>query len=295
MFRARAGMAAVMALAALPAMAGPRCGPATVEVTVLDQGGSSLGGLAPSDFKIRIKGQSANVSALNYGVFPHSTLLLVEKGGTMSQAGKNDLVRQLAQAVVSSAPGAVMIGSYGNEVSPLADARSGQAFAAAFQGGADTRSAAYDALIAGMTTMRLHSGDAVIVVTDSGDNGSKLPASDVQQRLAAAGARLFVVALPAATGAGSMQPLSDLAIASGGAVLVPLPIDGSNIAPAQIDGALVALNRSYGQYSNVYQLETDADGQDRALPLKVEVDRRKLGGGKVVAPAVLAPCTAIAQ
>jgi hypothetical protein len=291
----RAGMAAVLALAAVPAVAASRCGPATVEVTVLDQGGSSLGGLAPSDFKIRIKGQSANVNALNYGVFPHSTLLLVEKSGTMAQPVKNDLARQLAQAVVASAPGAVMVGSYGNEVSTLADARSGPGFTAALQNSSDDRSAVYDALIAGMTSMKLHSGDAVVVVTDAGDNGSKLPGSDVQQRLAATGARLFIIALPPASGSGSMQPLSDLALASGGAVLAPLPIDGSNIAPAQIDGALVTLNRSYGQYSNVYQLETDVEGQDRALPLRVEVDRRKLGGGRIVAPAVLAPCTAIAQ
>lgn len=295
MLRAGAGITVVLALAALPAMAAPRCGPATVEVTVLDQGGSSLGGLAPSDFKIRIKGQSANVSALNYGVFPHNTLLLVAKGGAVSQPAKGDLVRQLAQAVVASAPGAVMIGSYGNEVSPLADARSGQALAAALQGASDTRSAAYDALVTGMTGMKLHSGDVVVVVTDSGDNGSKLPASDVQQRLAATGARLFVVALPPATGTGSMQPLSDLAIASGGAVLMPLPADASTIAPAQIDGALVRLNRSYGQYSNIYQLETDLEGQDKTLPLKVEVDRRKLGGGRVIAPVALAPCSAVAQ
>jgi hypothetical protein len=62
-----------------------------------------------------------------------------------------------------------------------------------------------------------------------------------------------------------------------------------------VDGAVTNFSRSYTQYNNIYQLETDLDGQDRPMPLKVEVERRKMGAGKVVAPSMLAPCTAIGQ
>ncbi len=293
-FRAgAAGLIAVGMVAWLPAAAATRgCGPATVQLTVIDQGGSSLSGLGPSDFKVRIKGQSSNVTALNYGVFPHSTLVLISRSGAMLQASKWDFAQQLAQTVVASAPGTVMVGSYGGEVSPVVDARSAQPFAQLVTAGTGDGSVLYDALLAGMTSVKLHAGDAVVVITDSADIGSKTTAADLRQSFATTGARLFVLALPPADNDGSMQALTEIATASGGAVLVPLQGNGSKISQAQIDAALINLNRTYTQYSNVYQLETDVDGQDRPLPLRVEIDRRKLAGGRVVAPAMVAPCSA---
>ena len=292
-FRAVAGLVALGAVALLPAKAATRgCGPTTVQLSVIDQGGSSLTGLSPSDFKVRIKGQSTNVTALNYGVFPHSTLLLVSRSGNMTQPGKWDLAQQLAQSVVSNAPGTVIAGSYGSEVSPVVDARSAQAFAQLVQASADDRSVLYDAILAGMTNTKLHAGDAVVVITDGADNGSKTSVADLRQRFVATGARLFVLALPPADNNGTMQALTDVATASGGTVLVPLQANGSKIAQSQIEGALINLSRTYLQYNNVYQLETDNDGQDKPLPLRIEIDRRKLGGGHVLAPAMIAPCTA---
>ena len=294
-YRAGAALIALGAVAFMPAGAATRgCGPTTVQLTVIDQGGSSLGGLAPSDFKIKIKGQSANVTAVNYGVFPHSTLLLVSRSGAMG-AAKWDLAQQLAQAVIASAPGTVMAASYGSEVSAVVDARSAQPFAQIVPASAENRTVLYDALLAGMTSTKLHAGDAVVVITDSADNGSKTTAADLRQRFAATGARLFVLALPPADTNGSMQALTDIATASGGIVMVPLQVEGSKIAQSQIDGALLNLNRTYTQFSNVYQLETDTDGQDRPLPLRVEIDRHKLGGGRVVAPATVAPCSAAGE
>lgn len=288
-----ASVVALGAASCLTAEAATRgCGPTTVQLSVLDQGGSSLPGLSPSDFKVRIKGQSTNVTAVNYGVFPHSTLLLIARSGNMTQPGKWELAQQLAQSVIANAPGTVIAGSYGSEVSPLADARSAQPFAQLVQASTDDRSVLYDAILAGMTITKLHSGDAVVVITDAADNGSKTNVADLRQRFAATGARLFVLALPPADNNGTMQALTDIASATGGTVLVPLEAPSSKIAPSQIEGALINLNRTYLQYNNVYQLETDSDGQDKPLPLRIEIDRRKLGGGHLLAPAMVAPCSA---
>jgi hypothetical protein len=68
---------------------------------------------------------------------------------------------------------------------------------------------------------------------------------------------------------------------------------GVAIPPAQLEPAVSTMSRIYSQYGNIYQIETDQDGQDKPLPLHVEVERHKIGGGKVVAPAMLAPCSAM--
>lgn len=297
MYRAGAALLALGAVASIPAVAA-KCGPAMVQVTVLDQGGTALSGLAPSDFKVRIKNQGVTVAAVDYGVFPHSTLLLISRTSSMGQSLKIELARRLAQSVVAGAPGNVMGGSYGSDVSGIADARAGQAFGT-LQAGTDNRNVIYDAVIAGMSTMNLHRGDAVVVITDSQDNGSKTTSNELVQRFATTGARLFIIALPPASEGGTMQSLTQLAESTGGATLVPLHVDdttkGIVISPAQVEGAVTTLTRSFTQYNNIYQLETDAEGQDKALPLRVEIDRRKLGAGKVVAPTVLAPCTSVGQ
>ncbi len=296
MLRVAAGLVALVSIVPVPAMAASKCGPAMVQIVVLDPGGSALPGLDPSDFKVRIKGQNASVKAVDYGLFPHSTLLLVSRTSSMGQSLKIDMARQMATAVVNGAPGPVMNGTFGSEVSGLSDARN-QPAAAGLQAGSEPRNVMYDAILAGMATMNLHRGDSVVIVADAPDNGSRTSATELQQRFVNNGARLFVVALPPANGTGAMQSLSDLADSTGGAVLVPLRLDdtskGVTITPSQVEGAATTFARSYTQYNNIYQLETDIDGQERPMPLKVEVNRNKMGGGKVVAPAMLAPCTAI--
>ncbi len=295
MLRAAVGLLALASIAPLPLWAANKCGPAMVQLVVLDPGGSALPGLSPSDFKVRIKGQSVTVKAIDYGVFPHNTLLLISRANSMAQSLKLEMARQLASAVVTGAPGPVMNGSFGGEVSGLSDARTQPV--SNLQPGSDNRNVLYDSIVAGMATMNLHRGDAVVIFTDAPDNGSKTTAADLQQRFINTGARLFIVALPPANGSGPLQALSDMADATGGALLVPLRLDdttkGVTITPSQIEGSVTTLQRSFTQYNNIYQLETDIDGQDKPMPLKIDVDRRKMGSGRVVAPTMLAPCTAI--
>ena len=299
MFRAGTVLLVVISVTSSPAFAARGCGPAMVQVTVLDQGGTALNGLTPGDFKVKIKNQSVSVKAVDSGVFPHNTLLLISHSGSMSQTVKPELAQKLADAVVATAPGTVMAGSFGVDVSALFDARSGQAATWNPQAAAENRNVLYDAVLAGMTSTRMHRGDAVVVITDAPDSGSKTSATDLQLRFYITGVRLFVIELPPATGSVALQSLSELAEFSGGGVLVPLRVDNTTkglvLASGQIEDAVINLSRSYTQYNNIYQLETDQDGQDRPMPLKVEVDRRKLGTGRVVAPAMLAPCTAIGQ
>ena len=295
MLRAGAGLLILATATSIPAAAARGCGPAIVQLTVLDQGGNAVSGLAPGDFKVHVKNQNVNIAAMSYGVFPHSTLLLVSRTGSMGESLKLEMAKRLAAAVSSTAPGTVMAGSFAADLSAVIDGRSGDPFAVGPPVSDEKRNAVYDAVVAGITRVAMHRGDAVVVFTDSPDSGSKTAAAEVRQRLANSGVRLFVVALPA-TNAGGMQPFVELADASGGAFLVPLVVDatasGVVISLPQIDAAVASFTHSYAQYSNVYQLETDLDGQDKPLPLRVEVDRRKIGGGKVVAPAALAPCSA---
>jgi hypothetical protein len=298
MFRAASGLLACVSLAPLVAGAASKCGPAMVQLVVLDQGGNALSGLKPGDFKVKIKGQTASVRAVDFGLFPHSTLLLISRTNSMGESIKMEMARQLASAITNGAPGPVMNGTFAGDVSGIADART-QPVNAGVQVGPDNHNSLYDAVFAGMATMNMHRGDAVVVITDSTDSGSKTTSSELQQRFTNSGARFFVVALPPATGSGAMQALAALADATGGGVLVPLRLDDTSkgvvITPAQLDGAAETIGRAYMQYNNIYQLETDLDGQDRPMPLRVEADRHKVGGGKIVAPAMLAPCNAIAQ
>ena len=298
MFRAGAGLLALASVLSLPAFGAGRCGAATVQLTVLDQGGSSLPGLVPSDFKVRIRNNNANITAVDYGVFPHTTVILISRTATMAQSIKIQMAREMADSIVSGAPGVVLGGNFASGVSTLANARDSQPFGPSFQADTEPQNVAYDAIVTAIASDKLHRGDAVVVITDSADNGSHSSSSDVQQRLSATGVRLFVIALPpAGTGNVSVQALSDLADYSGGALIVPLKIDattsGVAIPPAQLEPAVSTMNRIYTQYGNIYQIETDQDGQDKPLPLKVEVERHKIGGGKVVAPAMLAPCSAL--
>jgi hypothetical protein len=299
MLRAGAGLLVLATVASIPAAAARGCGPAIVQLTVLDQGGNAVSGLAPGDFKVRVKNQSVNIAAMSYGVFPHSTLLLVSRTGSMGDSLKVEMAKRLAAAVSSMAPGTVMAGSFAADLSAVIDGRSGDPYAAGLPVSDEKRNAVYDVVFAGITRAAMHRGDAVVVFTDSPDSGSKTAAAEVRQRLATSGVRLFVVAIPPATNAGVMQPLAELADASGGAFFVPLGVDatanGVVVSLPQIDAAVAGFTHSYAQSSNVYQLETDQDGQDKPMPLRVEVDRRKIGGGRVVAPAALAPCSAVAQ
>lgn len=301
MFRAGAGVVALTLLSSLPAVsAGHACGPAIVQLAVLDQGGSALPGLLPSDFIVRIKNAKAAIKAVDYGVFPHTTVLLTSRTASMGQSIKLEMARQMAVTIAAGAPGTVLAGSFASQVSGLLNARDRQGSSASLQPASESQNDVFDAIIAGIDGPKLHRGDTLVLITDSTDSGSKALATDVQQRLASTGVRLFVIALPpAGNGTGSMQSLSDLADFSGGAMITPLRVDqttaGVVIPPAQLEPAVSAMNRAYTQYSNLYQLETDLEGQDRPLPLRIEVERHKLGGGKVIAPASLAPCSAYAQ
>jgi hypothetical protein len=217
----------------------------------------------------------------------------------MSETLKMELAKRLAAAVIASAPGTVMAGTYGSELSGVMDARSGQPFTAGAQAPDNLTNLLYDAVLAGLGKVAIHRGDALVVITDSADKGSKATAAELRQRLALTGARLFIVALPPATNVGSTQPLAELAEASGGSVMVPIGVDATTkgvvITIDQLGSAVASFTRAYAQAGNVYQLETDQDASDKPVPLHVEVDRKKLGRGKVLAPSTLAPCSANPQ
>jgi hypothetical protein len=299
MQRAGAGLLALLSFASIPASAARGCGPAVVQVTVLDQGGAAVNGLAPSDFKVRIKNANAAVTAMSYGIFPHSTLVLVSRTGSMSETLKMELSKRLASSVIASAPGVVFAGTFGAQLSSVTDARSGQPFAVGAQPPENLTNLLYDDVLAGLGSVTSHRGDALVVITDSSDKGSKATPAELRQRLALTGARLFIVALPPATNVGSMQPLAELAEASGGSVMVPIGVDATTkgvvITIDQLDSAVASFTRAYAQAGNVYQLETDQDASDKPVPLHVELDRKKLGRGKVLAPSALAPCSANPQ
>jgi hypothetical protein len=140
----------------------------------------------------------------------------------------------------------------------------------------------------------LHSGDAIYVVTDGGDNKSRISQVKLRQELIARGVRLFAFLVLRPTEAqteeevtGSFQ-VGNLAEFTGGDVV---PISAAEIAGphrAQLDKLAKHI---VGEVENVYRVELEASSAEKAARVKVSfVDRDRKKSGQISYTHEIAPC-----
>ncbi len=268
------------------------CGSASVQVVVLDDNGASLEGVTGEDFRVNMKGGPIRALSTSYGIQAHSALILLDRSATMGQNEKFDLGRQIAISLAVSTPGTARFATFAGDVSPLADARVAVP-ALPPQTSADNTHAVLDALASGIRGMTPRFGDMLFVITDSADVGSHTSSREVQDLLIGSGARLFIVALP---GANIGPELEQLAAVSGGSVFRPVRSPETPLNQALRDQAVRATTDWHRIVSTVYQIEfSESRPSDKPAALKVSVEKRKLKNGQFMAPAFMAPCTAIPQ
>lgn len=159
-------------------------------------------------------------------------------------------------------------------------------------------------------------GDVVFLVTDGGDESSRVKARDVQRELILRGARLFAVTLPMRyerqvsvirPGSGDTTydevaeatDFLETARISGGSILRILPKKGNNewsfkFTDEQRMAVATGLQRLYLQMMHAYRLELASDAAvTRSTTWKLKVSPPSTGPGKslrVVYPGQIYPC-----
>lgn len=272
------------------ALAARNCGTAAIQVSVLDGTGAAVDGLSAEDFRVSMRGNPLRAQSMSHGLVPHSALVLLDRSASMGQSGKFELGRQIALTLAGLTPGVAQFSAYDGDASPISDARV-TLVSSSVQATANPNHAMYDAMAASILAMNPHLGDMIFVVTDSPDSGSKMSAGQLQELLVAAGARLFLVLLPGGTVAPETEQLAAL---TGGGVYRPLP--SGEATTLRSDEAVRNTTSWHSQITNVYNLEfQDQRPSEKPQTLKINMDKKKMNGGQLLAPAFMSPCSAIAQ
>jgi hypothetical protein len=138
----------------------------------------------------------------------------------------------------------------------------------------------------------LQLGDAIYVVTDGGDNRSKIPPAQLRQELIVRGVRIFafLVGQPLTVEEGGAGRMEELAEFTGGNVV--------HISSAEIGANRAQLDKwapyIVGQVEHVYRVELGISAPEKAGLVKVSfVDKGRRKKTRIVYTHQVAPCSVV--
>ncbi len=275
------------------------CKNPAVVVNVIDRQGNPVPGLKPSDFRATLHGQTFRILD---SVTTHAAVrvvILVDLSGSTVQTLRAE--RTLAGNLVATGTGkfrpALVLFS-DHIVDSLDFSHTPEEILRRLENLPESkgRTAILDALkYAASLFGQPVAGDAVYIISDGGDNASRVDEYEVKQEFLAKGIRIYSVAwghayFPTEEEVRGLQLLNDLADSTGGKAL---RID----AESREDQEQLAsrIRQLYAQITDFYnlQLELPAPGNRQALKLELfDAKGTKRKDLRVLYPHHLAHCTA---
>jgi hypothetical protein len=271
-------------------------------VNAVDKQGKLVPGLTPQSFHVRAGDETVTVKSAQAGT-GQRVVLLVDVSGSINKSEQTwGMARVAAGNLLVAAPSTIrvalvlfsnhIVDTIGFDLPPadiverLAKMENGK--------GATAILDSIDYSIGLLQPTKL--GDAIYIISDGGENASKVHRSDVESKLLARGIRLFAFILqpkaPFATPEEALGPnlLSELTQVTGGAV-----IDEDSAAALDARPKLSALlHRGYDQMAHFYDLQLAIpDRWTKKERLRLEVvdeDGKKRKDLGLSYPQYLLPC-----
>jgi hypothetical protein len=245
-----------------------KCANRDVTVNVRDHQGDFITALAPSSFRATTHGQPMTVASANMEVGPRVVLLLDVSGSIIFSPAKWQTVKLVSQHLVASSPNSfrVALALFASGVIETLDfGHSAREILQRVQQLPDgeklvpkgkRRTALLDYVLQALTLFgRPEPGDTVFIITDGGDNFSRVGSGEVERALIAGGVRFFAVALhdiysPTEREDEGVDMLADIAKWTGGGVLdvYSPPTLGAN------SRSEASLQKLYDQIARSYRL-----------------------------------------
>jgi hypothetical protein len=303
----RAIVPLLVAVLALPA-AGvaqnvDRCLSAHIAVNAVDKQGRIVPGFPPESFHVKAGDGLLTVKSAQTGV-GHRVVLVVDVSGSINKSEHTwGIARVAAGNLLVAAPSTMrvalvlfsdrIVDTIGFDRPPtdiverLAKLENGKG-----------RTAILDAIDYSIKLLQPTAlGDVIYIISDGGENASKVHRTDLENKLLAQGIRLFAFILqpkaPFSTPEESAEPslLAELAQVTGGAV-----VDEDSEAALDDRPKLSAiLQRGYGQMAHFYDVQLsipDRGAKKERLRLEiVDQDGKKRKDLSVSYPQYLLPCT----
>lgn len=294
----------------LPAQENP-CLTRTVPVNVTTNDYRVVSGLTSANFRGKFRGHPVEIISVKYDTGPRRIVILLDASGSMKYAWEAEL--GTAQNIVLQAPPkdsfavlafgdgtSYMRIGFGKDPKDLVNGlgrmtRVGKAYG---------KTAMLDALLEAVNMSRpLRMGDALLLISDGGDNASRSDPAQSQSVLLSSGVRLFALIMgkdlpdrertpEEAAGPGGLRDLinavggDSLGVASGGPVNHVLTDQGrKNMA-----SAASALGREFSEFYAVEVKLPEAVDKPRGWQLEVVGDIPEKHYLRVVYPHRLAPC-----
>jgi len=227
------------------------CSEVQLYASVLSAKGRIVAGLRRENFTAQINGQPARITGVDYTPQAHRAVILIDHSGSMSGM-RWSVIRQGSFDVLQLIPEGIPVSVYFFDdkprqlVSPTADRKlvtsSLQQFLFSAAEGVRGRTALFDAIDAALSSLSpAQPGDLILVVTDGGDNNSRMDAGKLQKKLLNSETRLFALLLGSESVGTPAErygtPETEQMVERSGGVVARLPVeddDGRHSQPPKL-------------------------------------------------------------
>jgi hypothetical protein len=310
------GVFLCLMLTTVRAQTGTFCGErASVPLTVVDKdSGALMHNLAPSAFRIRIDGHDTVAAAMSLPVDRPRFVILVDTSGSMyASDSKWKLARAVAEQAAQTAAteAETSVFTFAAEVSLIPTKIRGnevQDIQNAFPGKPRARAptALFDAIAQGAASIENpRPGDALLVITDAGDNRSKTSVRKLESFLISRGIRVSSILLvggpPTDEEHAGQQELEEVVAWTGGmgmtVVASGLPFAGLvgpplfDISPKHLAKVLASVNGIVATVIRSQLIDVQRISTTKRQHLKLEYKSSEHGKVELYYPKFLYPCS----